>query len=441
MKKKKQQINKKSKKIEKIKKRGIKPKKSIIKKSLPKPKKKLKKSIQQKPLKTEKRKRIRIKKVKEKKERNISVNKNINIKIIGIGGAGGNVVGRMKDKKIEGVEFIAINTDFQGLQHAKADLKIQIGKETCRGLGAGMDPLRGRKSAEENIEELNQVVQGLDMVFLACGLGGGTGSGAAPIVANLAKQAGALVIAVVTKPFVFEGEKRLEIAEEAWQQLFNEVDALVTIPNDKIFNIITEETPILEAFGKIDDILRQGVEAIVNLVTYPGLINLDFANVKTTLTEVGSALLGIGIAKGQDRAKKAAEIAIASPLLEISIEGAHRVLFDVAGTKDMSLVEIHDAARVITQSIAKEAQVIFGTSFNNELRQGEIKVTVIAGGFGEEFGQIRPSLPLEIKIPITKQLEQEIEEEKEEKEGKEEFEIPAFLRRKQNKNKNDELTN
>ncbi|MDD5760449.1 MAG: cell division protein FtsZ [Candidatus Pacebacteria bacterium] len=367
----------------------------------------------------------------EGEKRSFSSSRNINVKIVGVGGAGGNVVTRMREKRIEGVDFIAINTDIQGLQHTKADLKIQIGKELCKGLGAGMDPLRGKEAAEENIEEINQSLQGADMIFLSCGLGGGTGSGASPIVANLAKQAGALVVGVVTKPFTFEGEKRLEVADEAWQKLFNEVDALVTIPNDRVFNIVNEETPILEAFSKIDDILRQGVEAIVNLIAYPGLINLDFANIRTILSEAGSALLGIGISKGQDRAKKAAELAISSPLLDISIEGAKRVLFNVAGTKDMSLVEIHNAARVITQSIAKDAQVIFGASFDDDLRQGEIKVTVIAGGFGEEFRELRPVLPLEIKIPINKELnEKESEKEKEQEEQKEEFEIPAFLRRK-----------
>ncbi len=413
-------------------------KRKILKKN--NPVKKIKKSKpRKKPVLKQKEKKISLvqKKAKSKlKEKKVSSNKNICVKIIGVGGAGGNVVSRMKEKRIEGVEFIAINTDIQGLQHTKSDLKIQIGKEACRGLGAGMDPARGRASAEENLEEINQSVQKADMIFLTCGLGGGTGSGASPIVANLAKQAGALVIGVVTKPFVFEGEKRLDIAEDAWQKLFNEVDALVTIPNDRIFNIIEEETPILDAFGRVDDILRQGVEAMVNLITYPGLINLDFANVRSTLTEAGSALLGIGVSKGQDRAKKAAELAISSPLLDISIEGAKRVLFNVAGTKDMSLVEIHNAARVITQSIAKDAQVIFGASFDNNLHKGEVKVTVIAGGFGEEFRELSSALPLEIKVPINKEQEEQEgkdkEQEEEEKE-KEEFEIPAFLRRKQSK--------
>ncbi len=371
-----------------------------------------------------------IRKKAEKKEKKKFLTKNICVKIVGIGGAGGNVVTRMKEKKIEGVEFITINTDVQGLHSTKADIKLQIGKEVCRGLGAGMDPIRGREAAEENIEEINQIIQGTDMLFLTCGLGGGTGSGGSPVVANLAKQSGALVIAVVTRPFVFEGEKRLEIAEEAWSKLFNEVDALVTIPNDRIFNIIDEKTPILDAFIKVDDVLKQGVEGMVNLIAYPGLINLDFANLRAILTEAGSTLLGIGKSKGQERAKKAAQLAISSPLLDISIDGARRVLFNVAGGKDMSLVEIHDAARVITESIAKDAQVVFGASFDNDLRKGEIKVTVVAGGFGEEFRETSRVLPLEIKIPVN-------EEEKKEEKAKE-FEIPAFLRRKNKKDDEEE---
>ena len=370
----------------------------------------------------------------KKKEKKNFLTKNICIKIVGVGGAGGNVVTRMKEKKIEGVEFITINTDAQGLHSTKADIKLQIGKEICRGLGAGMDPIRGREAAEENIEEINQIIQGTDMLFLTCGLGGGTGSGASPVIANLAKQSGALVIAVVTKPFVFEGEKRSEIAEDAWNKLFNEVDALVTIPNDRIFNIIDEKTPILDAFIKVDDVLKQGVEGMVNLIAYPGLINLDFANLRTILTEAGSNLLGIGKSKGQERAKKAAQLAISSPLLDISIDGARRVLFNVAGGRDMSLVEIHDAARMITESIAKDAQVVFGTSFDNDLKKGEIKVTVVAGGFGEEFKETSRILPLEIKIPVSE--EEKNEEEKEEQ--AKEFEIPAFLRRKNKKGNEEE---
>jgi len=391
-----------------------------------KPKQKLRKKLVEKP-----KQKIRTKKrrVKEKEKKSF-LTQNIRIKIIGVGGAGGNVVTRMKEKKVEGVEFITINTDTQGLHNTKADIKLQIGKEVCRGLGAGMDPVRGREAAEESIEEINQVIQGADIIFLTCGLGGGTGTGASSIVANLAKQSGALVIAVATRPFVFEGERRLEVAEDGWNRLFNEVDALVTIPNDRIFNLIDEKTPILEAFIKVDDVLRQGVEGIVNLIAYPGLINLDFANLRTILTGAGSTLLGIGKSTGQERAKKAALLAISSPLLDISVDGAKRVLFNVAGGKDMSLVEIHDAARIITESIAKDAQVVFGASFDNDLRKGEIKVTVVAGGFGEEFRETNRVLPLEIKIPVS---EEEEENEKDENKEAKEFEIPAFLRRKNRK--------
>ncbi len=391
------------------------------------PKQKPKQKLVQKPKQELKLKKKRAKKkAKKKEEKKNFLTKNISVKIVGVGGAGGNVVTRMKEKKVNGVEFITINTDTQGLHNTKADTKLQIGKEVCRGLGAGMDPTRGREAAEENIEEINQVIQGADMIFLTCGLGGGTGSGASPIVANLAKQSGALVIAVVTRPFVFEGERRLEIAEDAWSRLFNEVDALVTIPNDRIFNIIDEKTPILDAFIKVDDVLKQGVEGMVNLIAYPGLINLDFANLRTILTEAGSTLLGIGRAKGQERAKQAAQLAISSPLLDISIDGARRVLFNVAGGKDMSLVEIHDAARIITESIAKDAQVVFGASFDSDLRKGEMKVTVVAGGFGEELRETSRVLPLEIKIPVSDEKKEEEEKDKEAKE----FEIPSFLRRK-----------
>lgn len=392
-----------------------------------KPKQKLsKQKLVQKPIKKPKPKK------KKKEEKKNFLTKNIQIKIVGVGGAGGNVVTRMKEKRIEGVEFVTINTDVQGLHNTKSDIKLQIGKEICRGLGAGMDPTRGREAAEESVEEINQAVQGADLLFLTCGLGGGTGSGASPIVANLAKQSGALVIAVVTKPFVFEGERRLEIADDAWDRLFNEVDALVTIPNDRVFNIIDEKTPVLEAFIKVDDVLKQGVEGMVNLIAYPGLINLDFANLRTILTEAGSTLLGIGRAKGQERAKKAAQLAISSPLLDVSIDGARRVLFNVAGGKDISLVEIHDAARTITQSIAKDAQVVFGASFDNDLRKGEVKVTVIAGGFGEEFRETSRTLPLEIKIPVNEEKE---EEKAEEEKG---LEIPAFLRRKKKEDNEEE---
>ena len=360
-----------------------------------------------------------------------NVSQKIRLKVIGVGGAGGNVVTRLYDRRIEGVESVSINTDWQGLKHSKADMKIQIGKMACRGLGAGMDPVKGKEAAEESIEDITKAVQNSDLIFIATGLGGGTGSGASPLVANLARQVGALTIAVVTKPFSFEGEKRLEIADEAWQKLFSEVDAIVTIPNDRVFNIIDEKTPILEAFFKIDEVLREGVKGISDLIAYPGLINLDFANIKTIMSNAGSSLLGLGKARGADRAKIAAQRAISSPLLDISIEGATKVLFNVSGGKDMSLVEINNAARVITESISKSAQVIFGTSFDKELNKGEIKVTVIAGGFETEIREIGYPLPLGVKIPIEEENEKpEDENIKKLIEKNKELEIPAFLRKK-----------
>jgi len=368
---------------------------------------------------------------KESKSNSSNVSQKVRLKIIGVGGAGGNVITRLYDKRIEGIDLISINTDLQGLKHTKADIKIQIGKNTCRGLGTGMDPLKGREAAEEDIEEINKAVQGGDLIFIAAGLGGGTGSGASPIVANLARQAGALTIAVVTKPFSFEGEKRLEVADEAWQKLFNEVDSIVTIPNDRVFNIIDEKTPILEAFYKIDEVLREGVKGISDLITFPGLINLDFANLKTIMTNAGSSLLGLGKSKGAERAKIAAKKAVSSPLLDIAIDGATKVLFNVSGGRDMSLVEINNAARVITESIAKDAQVIFGTSFDKELKKGEIKVTVIAGGFEKEIRELGSPLPLGIKVPIEEE-EEKSQDENIQKiiEENKELEIPAFLRKK-----------
>ncbi|MGB9763079.1 MAG: cell division protein FtsZ [Minisyncoccia bacterium] len=364
------------------------------------------------------------------------VSSKIKLKIIGIGGGGNNVINRLYDKRIEGIELIAINTDIQGLKHTKADIKIQIGKMSCRGLGAGMDPLKGKEAAEEDLEEISKAIKGSDLIFITAGLGGGTGSGASPVIANLAKQQGALTIAVVTKPFSFEGNKRMEIAEEAWQKLYNEVDAIVTISNDRVFNIIDEKTSILEAFNKIDEILREGVKGIFDLIAYPGLINLDFANIKTIMTNAGSSILGLGKAKGADRAKIAAQKAISSPLLDLSIQGATRVLFNVSGGRDMTLIEINNAARVITESISKDAQVIFGTSFDRELNKGEMKVTVIAGGFEEEVREFNPPLPLglkvkgvETKLPVQEEENEDDVIKKIEAEAKD-LEIPAFLRKK-----------
>ncbi len=377
----------------------------------------------------------KIQKKKEKLSTKIG-DKNINIKVIGIGGAGGNIVSRMKEKKIEGVEFVSLNTDLQSLKLTKADIKLQLGSNCCRGLGAGMDPEKGREAALESLEEIEKIIENTDLVFLVCGLGGGTGSGATPVVANLLRQKNILTVAFVTKPFSFEGEKRKEVAEDAWQKIYNEVDSIITVSNDRVFNLIDEKTPILEAFSRIDDILRMGIKGIVDLIFYPGLINLDYANIKTILTNAGITLMGIGKATGEERAKKAAQMAVSSPLLDVSIDGAKRILFNISGGKDLTLVEIHDASRIITQTASKDAQIVFGTSFDNDLKQGEVKVTVIAGLSSEEYKELyEMPLPLIKKVEVEepKEEEEEVKETTEEIEEEKEIEIPAFLRRQRKK--------
>lgn len=308
----------------------------------------------------------------------------VKIKIIGIGGAGGNILTRMYKKKADGVDFVAVNTDSQGLHFTKADEKINIGLNITRGLGAGMDPEIGRQSAEESSKEIADMLGKPDLIFIASGLGGGTGSGAAPIISKIAKETGAIVVAVVTKPFFFEGSKRMEIANEAWEKLYQNVDSMITINNDRIFNVIDKDTPILEAFKQIDEILKQGVQGISDLINYPGLINLDFANLKTILKDSGESIIGIGRAIGKDRAIKAAKMAIESPLLDLSINGASRILFNISGANDLSLSEITEAARIITDNAAKDAKIIFGASYDTELKNNEIKITVIAGGFNTD---------------------------------------------------------
>ena len=308
---------------------------------------------------------------------------NIKIKIIGIGGGGGNILTRMYKRKVDGVEFIALNTDAQALHFTKADKKINIGVNLTRGLGAGMDPEIGKKAAEESLPEIEEALNGADLIFITCGLGGGTGSGAAPVVAEAARKTNALIIGVVTKPFFFEGTKRMDIANEAWKKIYNNVDALITIYNDRIFNIIEKDTPILEAFKQIDEILRQGVQGISDLINFPGLINLDFANLQTILVNAGDSIIGIGKASGKDRTIKAAKAAISSPLLNLSIDGASRILFNISGHNDLTLSEITEAARIITDTADPAAKIIFGASYDNELKSGEVKVIVIAGGFGQ----------------------------------------------------------
>ncbi|OGD29674.1 cell division protein FtsZ [Candidatus Azambacteria bacterium RIFCSPHIGHO2_01_46_10] len=318
------------------------------------------------------------------------------IKVVGVGGGGGNAISRMVAANIKGVEFLAVNTDAQDLHNCKANEKIHIGKNATRGLGAGMNPEIGRQAAEENREEIQQALKGADMVFITCGLGGGTGTGASPVIAEIAKDSGALTIGVVTKPFSFEGAQRRQLAEEGWAQLKERVDALIVIPNDRILQIIDRNTSLIDAFAKVDDVLRQGVQGISNLITYPGIINVDFADIRAIMQNAGSALMGIGSATGEDRAIVAAKAAINSPLLELSIDGAKGVLFSISGGQDLGMLEVNEAAKVITESIDSDAKIIFGAIHDDKLKKGEIRVTVIATGFDEGAPVKTVSLPLKI---------------------------------------------
>lgn len=302
---------------------------------------------------------------------------NPQIKVLGVGGSGSNTVSRMAKFNIQGVELIAVNTDAQALHFCKANKKILIGKDITKGLGTGMDVMLGKKAAEESKEEISEILKGSDMVFVTCGFGGGTGSGAAPIIAEISKRLGILTIAVVTTPFSFEGEQRKRVAENALQKLKEEVDSLIIISNDKLLNIIDEKTTVSNAFLICDEVLREAVQGITDLILVPGIINIDFASVVSIMKDSGHALFGVGRAVGEDRAVKAAEAAINSPLLDFSIKGAKGVLFSVFGN-DITLNEIQMAATVITKSVDSKAQIIFGAVKDNSLKKGEIKVTVIA---------------------------------------------------------------
>ncbi len=306
------------------------------------------------------------------------------IKVIGVGGAGGAAINRMVEAGVDGVEFIAINTDAQALHHSLAHKKIHIGSDTTRGLGAGADPAVGTKAASESIEDITKAVEGADMVFVTIGAGGGTGSGAGHIVAQLARDAGALVVGFATKPFAFEGDKRRRNAETAIENLRGAVDTLIVIPNDRLLQTIDRQTPLLEAFKVADDVLRQGVQGISDLITVHGLINLDFADVKTVMSNAGSALMGIGRAGGENRAIQAAQQAVESPLLEVAIDGARGILFNVIGGSDMSMHEINSAAETITAAADPDANIIFGATINPEL-EGEIIITVVATGFDAAY--------------------------------------------------------
>lgn len=309
------------------------------------------------------------------------------IKVIGAGGSGNNVLDHMIRAKLKGIDFIAVNTDAQDLHNSLAPKKIFLGRNITKGLGAGMDPELGRRAAEETAAEIGEAVKGADMVFVACGFGGGTGTGAAPVIANIARESGALTVGVVTKPFAFEGAERTRLAEEGLRELITSVDAMIVIPNDKLFEIIEKQTSFLEAFGMCDEILKQGVEGISDLITTPGIINVDFADVRTIMQNTGTALMGIGVGTGERRAADAAERAINSPLLDTSIDGAKGVLFSIAGGTDLTMWEINEAARIITESIAKDARVIFGAMHSEKIKKGEIKITVIATGFSQDLSE------------------------------------------------------
>jgi cell division protein FtsZ len=351
----------------------------------------------------------------------------------------------MINSKLRGVDFIAINTDAQALAFNEAPLKIQIGKETTRGLGAGADPEIGRKSVEENKEEVYEALKGSDMVFVTCGMGGGTGTGAAPFVAEIAKELGALTVGVVTKPFSFEGQRRKKIAELGIAEMKDRVDTLITIPNDRLLQVIDKKTSLFDAFGVVDDVLRQGVQGIADLIVYHGIINVDFADVKAIMSDAGSALMGIGHGTGDNRAIEAARAAIDSPLLELSIDGAKGILFNITGGPDLGMYEIDEAAKAITEAADADANIIFGAIID-EAMQGEVKITVIATGFESDQNRLQKksyqiSETPSREIPTSQIIrrndrdeyrrdQQEPEKPRVEEEDDDELEVPAFIRRK-----------
>jgi cell division protein FtsZ len=316
-----------------------------------------------------------------------------NIKVIGVGGSGGSALNRMITSKIRGVDFIAVNTDVQALHHSLARKKLHIGQNTTRGLGAGMDPELGLRAAEESVNDIKEHLKGGDMIFITCGLGGGTGSGASPKIAELAKEMGILTVAVVTRPFSFEGLERRQVADAAYERISECVDTIITIPNDRILQIIDRKTALLDAFEIADDVLRQGVQGLSELITVPGLINVDFADVRAIMQNRGSALMGIGRGQGESRAAEAAKAAIASPLLEVSIDGAKGILFTICGGSNLGMYEVSEAAKIITQSADPHAKVIFGAIIDETMKD-EVKITVIATGFDSRPAPARPKAVL-----------------------------------------------
>ncbi len=382
------------------------------------------------------------------------------IKVIGVGGSGGNAINHMISNKVRSVEFIAMNTDVQDLHKSLAEKKIHLGKNLTKGLGAGGNPDMGARAAEETKAEIQDAIKGADMVFIACGMGGGTGTGAAPVVARAAKEQGILTVAVITKPFFFEGNQRMKIAEQGIEELEAEVDAIIIIPNDRLLALAGKDTTFKDAFAKCDEVLLQAVEGISELISSPGIINVDFADMKSVLTDAGTALMGVGYAAGDGRAEKAAIQAINSPLLDISINGAKGVLFAISSNDDLIMSEFQDAAKVITESIDKDARVIIGTIFDERMKKGELKITVIATGFPTDvskksnlfsanqlFTRSEPVAPAaapmaaaqpekkDAPAPMIQKVESKDEPVVEDTEdGEEDWgTIPAFLRRNQNK--------
>ena len=354
------------------------------------------------------------------------------IKVIGVGGAGNNAVNRMIEAEIKGVDFIAVNTDKQALQISKAKTKIQIGEKITRGLGAGANPDIGAQAAEETKSEVAEALRGADMVFVTAGMGGGTGTGAAPVVAAAAKEMGILTIGVVTKPFTFEGKKRLSQAERGIESLKGKVDTLVVIPNDKLLQIIDRKTSIIEAFKMADDILRQGVQGISDLIAIPGLVNLDFADVKTIMLNQGMAHMGVGKASGENRAEDAAKEAIQSPLLETSIEGAKGVIINITGGEDLGLHEVNTAAELVQRSVDPEANIIFGTVTDPNMTD-EIQITVIATGFEKN----EPISSIGVDNIVSKTWEKKINSipvSTDTNSSQNDLDIPSFLRKNKNKN-------
>lgn len=348
------------------------------------------------------------------------------IKVVGVGGSGTSAVNRMLRSHLRGIEFIVINSDAQALHNSDAPTKIHIGKETTRGLGAGADPELGRKAAEEDRGEIAEALRGADMIFVTYGAGGGTGTGAGPLVADIAREVGALTVGVITKPFAFEGQRRRRVAETGVEELASRVDTLITIPNDRLLQVVDKKTSMVDAFTVVDDVLRQGVQGISDLITQHGMINVDFADVKSIMANAGSALMGIGHGTGENRAIEAATSAIDSPLLELSIDGAKGVLFNITGGNDLTMHEIDEAAKVITDAADPDANIIFGAVIDEELA-GEIKITVIATGFSNQQTTTprreQTSTPENPVDPVRTPLS-------EDKEDDSEWDVPAFIRRK-----------